>query len=796
MERRSFLPRSSSLSTLLPTSDEKYYLPRSVQQKRRFKLRTLLGHCFYRRVILWILAALALLILGLSTTSENGLRRERLLELVQSRPYEETHDVSEHVVEEEAIVTGSRREKVMVVTSSEKAPPPAWREGMPYWLRFKHLDGFFVGLKALVPAREYQPEHPRKPGEGSPFPLTISYTGLPTPTPYVPHPDYESEKYTAEHHEAQPCYLDKAKQIPVPEVYAYDGIIQGQSEPVLGSHNLLGLRDDVCFDRFGRYGPYGLGYTFEEGGVEVGMDTERTGNEVVWEKTGKINYDTIDWAEAQARCLDANKKRFRDPADKDQPSTTTSSGKGSGSGKAKQDGSKQGAQEDPTFVHSERPKKKIGRTAVVVRAYTGYQWTHHAVLNFRAMISELSLRSGGEYTVHFLLHVRDGNEAIWADPITAQRILDDNIPPEFHGLCTMWSEDQMRLIYPGGFGRSFSNPSSGSIHGVYRSAHMPLQYFALNHPEYDHFWNWELDMRWLGNYYELFDRLGNWGREQSRVGAWERSSKYYIPRYHGDWANFTSLVHNETAASGRPAVFGPVSFPGRVPLRSEASGESFIPRSCATRADPSCGVGEDADLITLNPLFDAEDSGWVFASDVTGYNTALPPPPRRCAIVTASRLSRRLLGVMHEENWRLHNSMFTEMFPASVALHRGLKAVYAPHPVFVDREWELAAVDKAFNGGRDHTSGGRGSPFDLRNEHNHKGTSWYYHSEFAGLLWRRWLGYAQYDGRGPNGGRSGEGTLRGGKVEEERASSTGRMCLRSMLVHPIKWEHPSELEDL
>lgn len=136
MERRSFLPRSSSLSTLLPNNDEKYSLPRSVQQKRRFRIRTLLSHYYYRRVILWTAAALALLILGLSTTSENGLRRERLLELVQSRPYEESVDVSDNVVDD-SISPGSRREKVMVVTSLEKTPPPAWREGMPYWLRFK-----------------------------------------------------------------------------------------------------------------------------------------------------------------------------------------------------------------------------------------------------------------------------------------------------------------------------------------------------------------------------------------------------------------------------------------------------------------------------------------------------------------------------------------------------------------------------------------------------------------------------------------------------------------------------------
>ncbi|KAL2137955.1 hypothetical protein VTI28DRAFT_7766 [Corynascus sepedonium] len=783
MERPSFISRSSSSLSSLLSHDEKSLLPRPVYQKPRIRVRSLLGHCLYRRVVLWIAAGLAVLFLILNS-GERDLRRDRLLDLVHSKPYKkDKSDVggikgSKDGPQVAVVVAGTEGSK-----SSEDMSVPEWREDMPHWKKYKHLNGFFVGLKALVPARDYKPEHPRSPGEKSPYPVTISYTGLPTPTPYIPQPDYESPEYTAEYHQVKPCYFDKDNKVPIPDIYAYDGIVQGQPEPVIGSHGLLGLRDDVCFDRFARYGPYGLGYSFEEGGVDVGMDTERAGAEAVWKKTGKINYDKIDWGEAQNRCYESNKERFAEPGAQNQPSLTTST-----------------TQTERSFTHtntnSGSQKKKISRTAVVVRAYTGYPWTHHAVLNFRALISELALRSGGEYTVHFLLHVRDDNEAVWADPVTVQRILDDNVPAEFHSICTLWSQAQMRLIYPGQFGQSFSNPSGGDVHGVYRSAHMPLQHFAINHPEYDHFWNWELDMRWLGNYYELFDRLGKWGQQQSRVGAWERSAKYYIPRYHGDWANFTALVHNETLNSGRSPVLGPVSFPGRAPLRSEAAGQSFMPASCtATRDDPACGVGEDADLITLNPLFDAEDSGWVFSSDVTGYNTALPAPPRRCAIVTASRLSRRLLAAMHEEVWRLRHTMFSEMFPASVALHRGLKAVYAPHPVSFDRGWDLAAVDAAFNGGRDGSSGGRGSPFDLRNEHNHKGTTWYYHSEFAGLLWRRWLGYAQYDG-----GRSGEGgaggpTLRGGKVEEERATGTGRMCLRSMLVHPIKWEHPSELED-
>ncbi|EQK97364.1 Major facilitator superfamily transporter [Ophiocordyceps sinensis CO18] len=138
--------------------------------------------------------------------------------------------------------------------------------------------------------------------------------------------------------------------------------------------------------------------------------------------------------------------------------------------------------------------------------------------------------------------------------------------------------------------------------------------------------------------------------------------------------------------------------------------------------------------------------------------------------------------------------MFSEMFPPTVALHHGLKAVYAPHPTYFDRAWQPlgSSIDAAFNSGKHHSVSGKNSPYDLDNEHNHKGTTWYYHSEFAGLLWRRWLGYSQLDGRGDAGGRGGSGTERGGVSEESSAGSSGRMCLRSMLMHPIKHEHPSE----
>ncbi|KAF2973491.1 hypothetical protein GQX73_g206 [Xylaria multiplex] len=611
----------------------------------------------------------------------------------------------------------------------------------PKWLKYKHLDGYYRGLRALVQPSEYKPEYPKPPMHNPPEAVpTPHHIEMPKPAVFRPQPDYNSDEWRKSYVRVNPCFIDADKKVPVPDLYAYRGLVQGQPKAAIGSHEAVGLRSDVCFDRFGR-----------------------EGSETVWEKSGQINWNEVDWAQAQTQCVNSNRDRFF-TGNHTRDAELASTG-----------------------------RKKLHRTAIVVRTYVGFKWTAHAVLNFRAMVSELNLQSGGEYDVHFLLHVRDNNAPIWADRATAQDIIESNVPTEFHGLCTLWSEAQMKLFYPGNFGDAYENPSNGDIHGVYRSAHMPLQHFAVMHPEYEHFWNWEMDMRWTGSYYELFDRLGKWGANQSRVGAWERSAKYYIPGLHGTWENFSRLVDTEIQASNKRPFLGPVTFTGKLAL---SQGENFMPASCASGSELSqCGVGEEADLITLNPLFDAEESGWVFAGDITGYETSLPKPPRRCSIVTASRLSRRLLLVMHEETWRLHHSMFSEMFPSTMAFHHGLKAVFAPHPVFLDRDWPPAEIDVAFNGGKDHSSGGRGSPFDLNNEHNHKGTSWYYNSEFAGLLWRRWLGYAQMDGRGTNGGRAGEGIMRGGREEELNPASSGRLCLRSMLVHPIKWEDPAERED-
>jgi hypothetical protein len=99
--------------------------------------------------------------------------------------------------------------------------------------------------------------------------------------------------------------LDTNKLVPAPTIYGYKGIPQYQARPVFGSKEVLGIREDTCFDRFGRFGPYGFGYELVIGGSGEGLYTEHEGKKAVWLQGGQINYNEInvpaglDWSLAQ-----------------------------------------------------------------------------------------------------------------------------------------------------------------------------------------------------------------------------------------------------------------------------------------------------------------------------------------------------------------------------------------------------------------------------------------------------------------------------------------------------------------
>ncbi|KAK4901924.1 hypothetical protein LTR49_027161, partial [Elasticomyces elasticus] len=118
--------------------------------------------------------------------------------------------------------------------------------------------------------------------------------------------------------------------------------------------------------------------------------------------------------------------------------------------------------------------------------------------------------------------------------------------------------------------------------------------------------------------------------------------------------------------------------------------------STAVEDDFKIGVGSEAGLITSLPFFNPRNTFWSYREKVWNYIQGARSP-RRTYINISSRMSRKLLTVMHEEN-KVSRSMVSEMWP-SVALQYGFKAVYAPHPIWSSREWPVEVADAVFNVG-------------------------------------------------------------------------------------------------
>ncbi|MCJ1359651.1 MAG: hypothetical protein MMC33_009653 [Icmadophila ericetorum] len=644
-------------------------------------------------------------------------------------------------------------------------PPPA------PWESFEFLKRYYGGIRTLVPRERNIPEYP---SDAEPTQAATNQTtgarALLSSTPFHPYPDYTSAAYELKYDPVQECYLDESDQVKVPDVYSYVGVPQGFPDAVMGSYDLLNISSNVCFERYGRLGPYGFGYSLRKGGSGAGLHGDREGAEDVWKSTQEVDYTKVNWGDAQKRCMTKNHHRFRgENATFALQDSFLTAGKET----------LKGRQETTATAAT----KKLPRSAVLIRTWWDFQYTQEDIIYLRSLIAELSLKSGGEYTVYFLVHVKDDNMAIWADQKTYDKVLENSLPKEFQGMGVLWSERQMGLIY-GGLAESFYRDLP--VHGVYRSTYMTLQWFAHQHPEFDFFWNWEMDIRYTGHWYHLFDSVSKWTTEQPRKGLWERSSRFYVPSVYGSWEDFKQMARIQSEMVVNPnhmlAGLGQEHRDGSQPKPDTPVWGPLAPQDVLKIDDDPAppttyekdkytwGVGEDADLVTFNPIFDPDQTTWILSEDVTGYDTESGLPPRRTAIVTASRLSRRLLDTMHREVALQRHTMFSEMWPASCALHHGLKAVYAPHPVYVDRNWPLDYLANVFNGGKNGASGGARMSIFGEREHNFRGTTWYYNAGFSPNLWRRWLGY-RVDG---NGG------------EEEEIADEGRMCVPAMLLHPVK----------
>lgn len=696
-------------------------------------------------------------------------------------------------------VVSSRR--VELGELGERPPPPP-----APWESFEFLTRYYGGIRTLVSLSENKPEYPTigdEPVLNETSTIAIPIRDIPASKPFLAYQNHTSKTYLAEYAPVQECFLDAQSTIRVPHLQYYEGRPNGFPDNVMGSYDLLGLPEDICFERYGRLGPYGYGYGLRNGGSGVGQHGDMEGSESVWAQesgVNKVDYRMVDWAAAQKRCYLSNSARFEPKSPVPEISNTfsvidTNVHNGDGA----EGGSKEWANSTVTS------KKLLSRTAVVIRAWDDFEYREEDVLHLRAMISELSLGSGGEYDVHLLVQVKyEAKHPIWADAHTYQEHLRESVPEEFQGIATLWSETQMLMLYQGIYDTYARGPTLPA-HGSYRGLQMAMQHFAYKHPEYDFFWHWEIDIRYTGHYYNLFSQIDSWTKAQPRKGLWERSSRFYVPSVHGSWEDFKQMVRFQTemgtespnnmwsglngakTAADRPKADKPIWGPERPHDEGDwfETDDDPMPLTTYDRDKYTWGVGEEADLITFNPLFDPDGTTWFLANDITGYNASEGLPPRRAAIVTSSRMSKRLLTTMHRETAFKKHHAFSEMWAPTAALHHGYKAVYVPHPMYVDREWPTEYLASVMNAGRNGASGGaRTSVFGER-EHNLLGMTWYYNAGFAPNLWKRWLGLKVNN----EGGEEFEMTVdegRKGKGVNEMRGGEGRMCLPPMLIHPVK----------
>ncbi|KAM3441996.1 hypothetical protein NHJ13734_002584 [Beauveria thailandica] len=648
----------------------------------------------------------------------------------------------------------------------EKDKRKIWRYLYRATANLKSSNQIYGKTLATLTQKENRTEEQARKLLGNPESnIKVSYS-MDEPVRFDPYPSYNSEAWQADGHAAYVA-CKGANGRPIDDVMVFKGRPKNFPTHLMGSYQALNLDPNICWERDARLGAYGL---LEQ--------TKQVGG-----RLQPLQWDRVEWDKLQRTCTKSNAKRFRNDVSSDNPylaiypetqrfvaakSTKETQISIDSNGRARslpklENGDSQSTDAGPsdTMTIEATPQyKKENRTALLLRSYTGKRYTENDKQNIRALITELALRSGGEYEVFLLLQVKDASKDIFGSQKDYRQVLSEHVPVEFHGITVLWNDQSIKEIY--------TEMRDDSERDVHNAQWLSVQKFSYDHPEFEYIWNWEMDFRYTGHHYDLLDNIHKFARKQPRKGLWERNERWYVPEYHGDYD--TAFRKSIEQQYGDDIVWGPPDLPFINP-------QGPMPPSTPSQDNYEWGVGEDADIITVGPMFNPINSLWIMSNRVWGYsddNHRKEDIPRRTTIVTHSRISKRLLSLMHTENMR-GNHVASEMTPQTVALHHGLKAVFAPQPVFMDREWTGAFVNKWFNAGPGGVAGGYGSAMGWGRERRYQGTTWYYRAEPPSRLFNNWMGW--------------EDTGIGGAKWEQY---NGRPCLPSIMLHPVKDPEPTK----
>ena len=188
----------------------------------------------------------------------------------------------------------------------------------------------------------------------------------------------------------------------------------GFPPPHIGSSEMLGFDTKMCFDRYGRFGAYGL-------------QSKDKPSRFASKPLHPINWEDVDWGSLQRQCISENENRFNmDP--RPMPNDDD-------------------YEKLPPESHRYGPLRKQ-RTAILFRSYDGFKYTTDSIRTMRSVITELALQSGGEYEAFLLVQVKDTKKPIFDDPKEYENVVHDSVPKEFRNITVLWHEGLWGSLYP------------------------------------------------------------------------------------------------------------------------------------------------------------------------------------------------------------------------------------------------------------------------------------------------------------------------------------------------------------
>ncbi|KAJ5169948.1 Protein of unknown function DUF3405 [Penicillium coprophilum] len=503
--------------------------------------------------------------------------------------------------------------------------------------------------------------------------------------------------------------------------------------PIFGSYEAWNLNKSLCADRYSRYGAYG--YLQGKETAQIHDLKDQSGSS----QTTKIDWEKVNWANLQHECLQRNSDRYRThPSEEKIYALYKSLDKDS--------------QSRQPLNETVNPHP---RTAVILRSWLGMKYTKNDLYHIRSMIMELSLYSGAEYELILLIDCQGTKLPEKTDHAAWKAFEEKHLPQELRSLAVWFNADMLKDWYP-----------AIDVHVAILQYFQPTQIFSRLHPQYDYIWQFEMDSRYTGHMYDLLHKATEFAKQQPRKNLWERNSHFYIPAVHGTWEEFTKKVDQEMLGHENSSIWGPRPAEG-----IDIKGQAILPPvSRPGNETGTWGVGEEADLITWLPHFNPVGTDWPFRDRVFNFPQD-QETPRWAAVVAMSRISARLLGLLHADKVKSGVGLASEMSPISWALYYGLKAVQIPQPVYHNAQWDPEELNRRANPGEPgKINAGLDSIWSWgKHDDILYNTTFMFNSEFGERLYRAWMGYD-------------------GAKEWEKENT--RLCLPPIFLHPVKNVEP------